>query len=134
MSISAAGLSASNAQASPFMTDLNNLGTLLSSGDLTGAQTLYNSIEAKMQAHQAASGTSSTTGSSASNPIASDFAALGTALSSGSTSSALTAFQALQTDLASAAPASASATGTSSSSSQDAWLLAAYLNSGSFSS
>jgi hypothetical protein len=97
------------------------LGSLISSGDLTDAQTLLTQISQHLQ-----NGPSSSTGQSS---VSSDFSALGSALSSGDTSSAQSAWKALESDLSSLS--SSNATGSSSTgTSQDAWLLAAYLNSG----
>lgn len=141
VSISAAGQTISSTQGpASFMTDFNNLGSLIGSGDLTGAKQALAAMQAKMQAHQPS-------GSNPSDPLATDFAALGKALDSGDLASAQTAFKTLQTDLGSQSAASSAAnpqlkdldqlnslfSSGDSTSTQDlnAKLLAAYLGSGS---
>jgi hypothetical protein len=126
LDISAAGWSAANAQGGGgLQVDINNLGSLISSGDLTGAQKLLTQIQERMQAATAASadatGSSSSTtdassaatsassstsatasaSSTGADTISADLSALATALSSGSTASAQSAFKTLQSDLGS---------------------------------
>ena len=90
LSVSALGQWASRSQASnPFKTDFDNLGSLIASGDLEGAQKAYDAMQEKMQALQG-------TGD---DPMGSDFAAIGAALSAGDTEAATTAWATLQTRL-----------------------------------
>ena len=77
--------------------DFKQLASALKSGDLSGAQSAYASIEQLLPANQSSS--SSATGSNGSNAIQSDFASLGQALQSGDLSEAQSAFGQLQSDL-----------------------------------
>ena len=77
--------------------DFKQLASALQSGDLSGAQSAYASIEQLLPANQSSS--SSATGSNGSNAIQSDFASLGQALQSGDLSEAQSAFGQLQSDL-----------------------------------
>ncbi|MBI1754014.1 MAG: hypothetical protein HY014_10035 [Acidobacteria bacterium] len=77
----------------PFQTDLENLGKLIDSGDLSGAKKAYAALQEKMQAHRPAEG--------GDDPLAGAFTAIGEALDSGDETAAKTAFQSLQTQLAS---------------------------------
>ena len=113
LDISGAGWAASSGSGfNPLQQDMTRLGSLISSGDLTDAQTLLARIQQHLQAGpdgsasagSDSSSTSSTSGTSGSSTLASDFTALATALSSGSTTSAQSVFQTLQSDLASLAP------------------------------
>jgi ribosomal protein L18 len=81
--------------------DFKQLASDLQSGDLSGAQSAYASIEQLLPANQSSSG--SATGSNGSSAIQSDFASLGQALQSGDLSGAQSAFSQLQSDLQTAA-------------------------------
>jgi DNA-binding FadR family transcriptional regulator len=72
-------------------TDWQSLASALQSGDLTGAQQAFSSLQA-MQ-------TGGNQGASSTSPISSDFTALGKAIQSGDLNAAQTAFQKLQTDM-----------------------------------
>jgi len=72
--------------------DFQQLAGALQSGDLSGAQSAYSSIQQLLQASTNSSNSSSPT------TIQSDFATLGQALASGSLSQAQSAFSQLQTD------------------------------------
>jgi hypothetical protein len=91
----------------------SDLANSLQSGNLQGAQQAYGILE-QLQGNQASSSSSGSTGTSANNPIATDFAALGQALSSGNLTQAQSDFQQLQTALQSAPQtgSSSGATGT----------------------
>jgi hypothetical protein len=78
----------------------SDLANSLQSGNLQGAQQAYGILQ-QLQSNQASS-SSGSTGTSANNPIATDFAALGQALSSGNLTQAQSDFQQLQTTLQSA--------------------------------
>ncbi len=67
--------------------DFQQLASALQSGDLSGAQTAYSSIQQLLQANTNSSSSSSP------NTLQSDFAALGQALSSGSLTQAQSAFR-----------------------------------------
>jgi hypothetical protein len=84
--------------------DFNQLFQSLQSGNVDSAQQAYSSIQQIQAAlQQNASGqTSASTASTASNPVASDWSALGQALQSGSLSSAQSALNQLQQDAQSA--------------------------------
>jgi hypothetical protein len=81
--------------------DFKQLASDLQSGDLSGAQSAYASIEQLLPANQSSSG--SATGSNGSSAIQSDIASLGQALQSGDLSGAQSAFSQLQSDLQTAA-------------------------------
>ena len=81
--------------------DFKQLASDLQSGDLSGAQSAYASIEQLLPANQSSSG--SATGSNGSSAIQSEFASLGQALQSGDLSGAQSAFSQLQSDLQTAA-------------------------------
>ncbi|MGP0071704.1 MAG: hypothetical protein ACLPWF_07190 [Bryobacteraceae bacterium] len=76
--------------------DFKQLASDLQSGDMSGAQSAYASIEQLLPANQSSS--SSPTGSNGSSTIQNDFAALGQALQSGDLSQAQSAFSQLQSD------------------------------------
>jgi len=76
--------------------DFNQLASALQSGDLSGAQSAYSSIQQLLQDNQSSS--NSTTGSNGSSSIQNDFATLGQALQSGDLSQAQSAFSQLQSD------------------------------------
>ena len=78
--------------------DFKTLAQSLQSGDLSGAQSAFASLQ-QLAGAQSASTQASTTASSSTNPIASDFASLGQALGSGDLSSAQQAFAKLQQDM-----------------------------------
>jgi hypothetical protein len=80
--------------------DFSQLAGALQSGDLTGAQSAYSSIQQLLQQYQGSSNASAN--STSSNPIQNDFAALGQALESGDLTQAQSAFSQLQTDVQSA--------------------------------
>jgi hypothetical protein len=89
--------------------DFKQLASSLQSGDLSGAQKAYATLQQLLQSTQ--SGGPSSNGqqaSSTNNPIQNDFAALGKALSNGDLAGAQSAFSQLQTDMQAAAPNSAS--------------------------
>ncbi len=90
-------------------TDLANS---LQSDNLQGAQQAYGILE-QLQGSQASSSSSGATGTSSTNPIATDFAALGQALSSGDLNQAQADFKQLQTAIQSAQQ-SGSTSGTTS--------------------
>lgn len=90
-------LSAQGQAAGGLLTDLNNLGTLISSGDLTGAAKALAAIQAKMPSGGSPGTQPATSGT---DTIGSDFTALSAALTSGDTRSAQSAFKTLQSDLA----------------------------------
>jgi len=75
----------------------SQLAASLQSGDLAGAQTAFNSLQALAPDKSTASAT--TAEASSSNPFDSDIAALGTALQSGDLTSAQSAFATVQKDL-----------------------------------
>jgi outer membrane protein assembly factor BamD (BamD/ComL family) len=77
--------------------DYNQLASALQSGNLSGAQSAYASIQQLVSAQQNSS--NANTSSSPSNTVQTDFAALGQALQSGSISQAQSAFSQLQSDL-----------------------------------
>jgi len=83
--------------------DLNALGSALQSGDLSGAQTAFSSLQTDFQNRPqppSASGATGSTGSASStNPIQKDLQAVQTALQSGDVDGAKTAFDKLKTDL-----------------------------------
>jgi outer membrane protein assembly factor BamD (BamD/ComL family) len=78
----------------------------LQSGNLTGAQSAFTSLEQTLQTQTGTNATSdtsaSTTSTSSSDPIANDLNALGQALSSGNLTQAQSAFSELQSDIQSA--------------------------------
>jgi hypothetical protein len=76
--------------------DFEQLAGALQSGDLSGAQSAYSSIQQLLEANTGSS--SSSPSSSSPNTLQSDFAALGQALSSGSLTQAQSAFSQLKTD------------------------------------
>jgi hypothetical protein len=111
MSISPVSLT--NAASQPAASSVSNLAfadlaNSLQSGNLQGAQQAFGILEKLQGGSSSASGTG---GASSTNPIASDFAALGQALTSGDLSQAQTIFKQLQTALQSAQQ-SGSGTGT----------------------
>ncbi len=102
MSISPVSLT--NAASQPAASSVSNLAfadlaNSLQSGNLQGAQQAFGILEKLQGGSSSASGTG---GASSTNPIASDFAALGQALTSGDLSQAQTIFKQLQTALQSA--------------------------------
>jgi len=93
----------SQQQQNPFQEikqDFRQLASALQSGDLSGAQSAYSSIEQVLGANSGSS--ASTTSSSGSSTLQNDFAALGQALQSGDLSTAQSAFSQLQSDFQSA--------------------------------
>ncbi len=76
--------------------DFNQLASALQSGDLSGAQSAYSSIQQLLQDNQSSS--NSITGSNGTSTIQNDFATLGQALQSGDLSQAQSAFSQLQSD------------------------------------
>ena len=76
--------------------DFNQLASALQSGDLSGTQSAYSSIQQLLQDNQSSS--NSTAGSNGSSTIQNDFATLGQALQSGDLSQAQSAFSQLQSD------------------------------------
>lgn len=135
VSISAAGQSISDAQGpASFMTDFNNLGTLISSGDLAGAKKALAAMQAKMQANQP-SGSSQTDSSSSTNPLLKDMDKLSSLLSSGDTTDAQTLLNQIEQKLQNGPPASQSTTSSDAAGTQtlNAQLLSTYLSSGSLS-
>ncbi|HPS67384.1 MAG TPA: hypothetical protein PLA48_06005 [Holophaga sp.] len=74
----------------PFKTDFDELGGLISSGDLEGAQKAYAAMQEKMSGAQGGE-----------DPLAGDFAAIGTALDSGDLTAAQAAWDTMQSSLAS---------------------------------
>jgi hypothetical protein len=88
----------------PFRKDMKSLETSLQSGDLKGAQSALTSLQADFQnAPKPPGGVTSTSGTgsstSASNPIQSDLQAVQSAIQSGDTTGAQSAFAKLKTDL-----------------------------------
>jgi hypothetical protein len=82
--------------------DYSQLATALQSGDLSGAQSAFSTLQSLNGQGQssAVSSTGTSSNSSASgNTISNDFAALGQALKSGSIANAQSAFAQLQTDM-----------------------------------
>ena len=91
LSISTQGQWMSRTQdTNPFKTDFDNLGSLISSGDLEEAQAAYAAMQAKMNGAQGGE-----------DPMAGAFAAIGTALDSGDLASAQKAWDSMQSSLAS---------------------------------
>ena len=89
LSLSSRGQWLSRAQGdNPFKADLDNLGELISSGDLASAQTAYAAMKEKMIAAPDGDDTLST-----------EFAAIGTALDAGDATAAQAAWATLQTSL-----------------------------------
>jgi hypothetical protein len=84
----------SQSTASQERQSFKQLANAIQSGDLSGAQQAFTTLQKLLQTSQTGSQTS---------PIQSDFAALGQALSSGNLSTAQTDFSKLQTDLKAAA-------------------------------
>ena len=76
--------------------DFNQLASALQSGDLSGAQSAYSSIQQLLQDNQSSS--NSISGSNGTSTIQNDFATLGQALQSGDLSQAQSAFSQLQSD------------------------------------
>ncbi|GAB7126223.1 hypothetical protein JCM19000A_07300 [Silvimonas sp. JCM 19000] len=74
------------------------LETALNAGDLSGAQTAYAALQAQQSSASSGSSSSGSGSNSAQQQFQTDFAALGTALSSGDISSAQSAFATLQSD------------------------------------
>jgi hypothetical protein len=92
-----------------FKQDFKQLASALKNGDLAGAQTAFKALQQLLQGNQ--TGGQSSNGQqagSSNNPIQSDFAALGQALSSGDLSGAQSAFAKLQTDMQAAVQNNAS--------------------------
>jgi hypothetical protein len=88
LTLSAAGQTAS-AQSNPFQTDLDQLSSDISSGDLTSAKKDYAAMAEKMKQH---------------GDVPKDFAAIGTALDSGDLATAATAMATVQQDVANMPP------------------------------
>ena len=126
LEISSAGQSMS-ADANPLKADMEQLGKLIESGDLEGAQQLYETIKERMQAHQAG-------GQEGEDPMASCLDDIGEALESGDSDKALSAWNTLQSKLesfGSGRPDDATSSTTSSASTMsttdlNALLLSAY--------
>lgn len=86
--------------------DLNALGSSLQSGDLSGAQSAFSSLQTDFQnlpqppsAAGSTGSTGATSSSSSTNPIQKDLQAVQSALQSGDVDAAKTAFDKLKTDL-----------------------------------
>lgn len=91
LSISAQGQWMARTQENnPFKTDFDNLGDLISSGDLEGAQKAYAAMQEKMGGAQGSG-----------DSMAEAFAAIGTALDSGDLTAAQDAWDSMQSSLAS---------------------------------
>jgi len=93
VSFSVTGLALAARGADPFKSDFDNLGSLIASGDLEGAQEAYAAMQEKMQSH------------GDDDPMASAFAAIGEALESGDLEAAQEAWDAMQSKLESFKPA-----------------------------
>jgi DNA-binding FadR family transcriptional regulator len=76
--------------------DFSQLSSALQSGDLSGAQSAYSSLQKLLQSRQ---NSAATPGSNVPNTIQTDFAALGQALQSGDVNQARSAFSQLRSDL-----------------------------------
>ncbi len=110
---------------------LQTLQNSLASGDLTGAQSAFESLQKLSQNLATARGGSLTSGSQ----LSTDLATLGSALNSGDVSSAQSAFATLQSDLKNAAsPSQTLETNVASQSQQLVQELLSSLNSSSSSS
>lgn len=97
-SISAASLSQyvlSSSNSTQLQQSLQSLQNSLASGDLSGAQSAFQTVQKLNQSLATASGSSA----SSSSQLTTDLTALGSALSSGDLSSAQSAFAAVQSDL-----------------------------------
>lgn len=79
--------------------DFSQLAQALQDGDLTGAQKAYSDLQSLLPSNNQSGTNTNTNSGSPQNPIQSDFAALGKALSSGDLSQAQSEFSQLQTDL-----------------------------------
>ena len=106
----------SSSTTSEYIQDIVSLFSAISSGDLSGAQSAYDSLTSLMQSNAASSTTSSTDTSTSSSSSTSDGAALasllqqiGTALSSGDISSAQTSLDSFLKSLSTGSLVSASA-------------------------
>ena len=78
-----------NQSSNPLKADMDKLGQLIQSGDISGAKDAFAKIQEHLQAHQS-------TSSKDSDPMGTALAALGTALDSGDASSAQKAWTSLQ--------------------------------------
>lgn len=87
VSFSITGMTLAARGSDPFKTDFDNLGDLISSGDLEAAQEAYAAMAEKMQSH------------GDDDPMASDFEAIGDALESGDLEAAQSAWSTMQTKL-----------------------------------
>jgi hypothetical protein len=93
----------SGSSSNPMQKDMDQLGQLIEAGDLSGAQTLFKTMQEKMNAHGPASSQTSTSSDSG-NDIGTLFSAVGSALESGDATSAQTAWSNLQDKLQSMPP------------------------------
>jgi hypothetical protein len=110
------GVSQSNSlsSANSIQQTFKQLAKSLQSGDLTGAQNAFSNLQQLLQSGQSGSPVSSQQPQPAStrnNPIATDLAALGQALSSGDLSTAQSDFSKLQNDLQTASQGGATGSG-----------------------
>lgn len=126
LEISSAG-QAMSADANPLKADMEQLGKLIESGDIEGAQKLYETIKERMQAHQ-------DEGQEGEDPMASYLDDIGEALESGDADTALSAWNTLQSKLESfgsghseeATSSTTDSTSTMSTPDLNALLLSAY--------
>jgi hypothetical protein len=130
-SISAAGLSQyvlASSDSTQLQQTLQTLQDSLTSGDLNGAQSSFQTLQQLNQSLSTASGSSP----SSSSQLSTDLTALGSALSSGDLSTAQSAFATVQSDLKNAAsPSQTNEMGVASQSEQLVQELLSTVNSSS---